>query len=150
MRSSVGRLFFRVRRCGAKHGVAPHNVRCLELLEPPKDIGLVTLHDGPDGHRSGSPLERAPFHLKVSLDIRVEGFEVSVAQDVLDGHRRDPGLQHVHGLRMPEAVRTNPLPRQRRAPVDRTFPIVVQQKRRARSGQRLSSIVSKEPLYIAW
>ena len=73
----------------------------LQLFEPSKDIGLVTLDDWADMDRRGRFFESSPLHLKVCLDVRFERFEVSVAQDVLDRHGRDPGLQHVHRFCMP-------------------------------------------------
>src|SRR5712692_6847465 len=81
----------------AKPDGSLHNVQSqvLQLFEPSKDIGLVTLDDWADIDRRGCIFESPPLHLKVCLDVRFERFEVRVAQDVFDRHRRDPCLQHV-------------------------------------------------------
>src|SRR5713101_4586879 len=85
-----------------------HNVLKLQLLKPAKDVGLVALDEWTDRDRGRSRFEGTALHLQVSLDIRLECFEVGVPQDVLDGHRGNTCLEHVHGFRISEAVRTDP------------------------------------------
>lgn len=121
----------------------------LQLLKPAEDVGLVALDEWTDVDRRRRRLEGATSHLEISLDIRVERFEVSVAQNVLDGHGGNSGLQHVHGFRVPEAVRTDPLSVQGWILADCEPPVMLDHKRRAGSCQRRSSGVSEEAFQVA-
>src|SRR5713101_3531672 len=105
-----------------------HNVLKLQLLKPAKDVGLVALDEWTDRDRGRSRFEGTALHLQVSLDIRLECFEVGVPQDVLDGHRGNTGLEHVHGFRVSEAVRTDPLSVQGRTVATGEPPVVVEYK----------------------
>ena len=94
-------------------------------------------------------LKGATFHFQVSLDVRFERLEVGVPQDVLDGHGGNTGLEHVHRFRVSETVRTDPLPPQRRGVANGKLPVVIEYKRGAGSGERLSTGVSEEPCQVA-
>ena len=94
--SAAGRYAEPRSLCASSSGVArllsQHNVLKLQLLKPTKDVGLVALNEWTDRDRGRSRFEGTALHLQVSLDIRLECFEVGVTQDVLDGHRGNTGL----------------------------------------------------------
>lgn len=62
---------------------------------------------GWDGYRAGCRLERPSLHVEVGLDIHVQGLQVRVPQDVLDGHGMNTRLEQVHGFGVAEGVRAD-------------------------------------------
>ena len=119
-------------------------MRALPALQPLQQVRvpLGGSWGGVDG--CAELLEGLSLQLEVGSGVDAEGLEVGVAQDVLDGHRVDARLEHVHRLRVPEGVGADAGPVEARELLGREPAILAHQVGQPGPRHRLSKPVADE------
>ena len=92
----------------------------------------------------GRRFEGSPLHLQIGLDVDLEGLQVCVPKEVLDGDRGHARLEHVHRLGVPERVGTDAGSLNRGYLEGCKAAIVVEKEAHTRAGEPLPAVVQQE------